>query len=1024
MTTGPAWVSPALLRAECVAVEDPPEWLLPGVHLRVFPSPLIGFPISPFTVWRAGAASRLSRPLPPLLSDGSAYFTGVGEQALVVGAAGRGGRTISVVDHAGRLGPSCSRPDPFVARVPLPGLRYQGPPSDLTVAVYRDGPETDASGTVRKTPPWLPVTPQDQAPLDAIGAPLPDTVWWCGADPGRYPSADLDYRVYKGVPEDAPRYNPAPDDPKERAAASARHLEADVTRLWTQSAKATPPSAAALTTRTLSGTGDAREVAVDTDLSVALWASTADPAVARWWGFATTLPVSPEGLVNVDRAECFAVAALFAIEPTERNAGLLNLLPGPADPMEQAFTEALYQAHESVSLADRAKELETTGHRLVSLWTIAVATPPPDPPDAPEVDVPSDGTRWNPAPEADGTWTARLAVHNTLGGPLAVQREPDMWLNPDADPSGRWRQPIIAPSAGPGTRAVSVTDTKCPDGTARWQVATADLWGQWSPFGTSGDVSPPARPWPPAPGVVLDYAPADPPPTGTALASPGTVTIRATVPAPPAGGAQVGTVEAQLTAASGWFPLTDQDNGNWTAATPAPPTTPGTSLDLTCTVVVHHIGGPDTSTPGTLAVHDPRPYAKELLSEVILFSGDRRPDGYAELDIWTTRPTDVPAGTSWRLYAGEEQAPDRSAGAEQPRWQRAEPFQADTVAGFTPMARVTDAVVTDADGRLRIRCRLPGRLETLRALQLVPVGASGLEAPRDRRGCCVAAVPLTDAPPAPRLSCTLDPDGFTVRLTVSVDFPGVRPIGGGLAPPIGRRVGDGVSADVAVPLVRVRRSAAGGAPATWPVLGTVTMHAAPPVDPADGWLWAGEFTDRLPPGTPAWAPLAYVCETAWPAEPTYRPGSTPIPGAFNPTWGPTATTARQGIWSAPSEARGTAAPRPLPPVVPRYISHDDGTASLAVTVPAIHPAAPPWTLTATASAPGPTAAPPSASVTGPGPELRLTGLPGQPPPDHWLVALTTPDGHTLPMVTGTISPDSGARRSSPLKDHRKSGGHT
>ncbi|WP_406432227.1 hypothetical protein OHB00_06640 [Streptomyces sp. NBC_00631] len=78
-----------------------------------------------------------------------------------------------------------------------------------------------------------------------------------------------------------------------------------------------------------------------------------------------------------------------------------------------------------------------------------------------------------------------------------------------------------------------------------------------------------------------------------------------------------------------------------------------------------------------------------------------------------------------------------------------------------------------------------------------------------------------------------------------------------------------------------------------------------------------------------------------------------------------------------------------------------GPASLAITVPVIHPAAPPWTLIATAPASGPTAAPPSASVTGPGPELRLNCLPNQPSPDRWLVALTTPDGHTLPMVTGT-----------------------
>ncbi|MGW4147084.1 hypothetical protein [Streptomyces albogriseolus] len=1009
MSRGPAWVSPALLRAECVVVEQPTEWLQAGVHLRVFPSPLIGYPICPFTVWQAGTAARLTRPLAPQLDNGSVYFTGMGEQALVVGAAGRCGRTISVLDHAGRLGAHCSGPDPFIARVPLPGLRYQGPASDLTVAVYLDGPQINSSGTVIEPPSWLFVEPK-QVPLDAIGAPLPDdtlppdTVWWCGVDPCRYPSAALQHRV-NGVPHHAPPYNPAPyEDPFDRAAASAQHLEADIKKLWAQPAEATPPSVATLTPRTLTGVGDARGVRVDTDLSVALWASTVDPAVARWWGFGTTLPVSPDGLIHTEQVSCFAVAALFAIEPTTHNAPLLNLLPGPADRMEQEFTQALHQAHGS-ALACNAEKLKEAGHRLVSLWTIAVAAPPPDPPEAPQVDVPPRATRWNPASQAngvpDGTWTARLAVQNTLGGPLAVKREPDVWLNPDVDGTGRRRQPIIAPSAGSGTRAVSVTDTNSPEEGARWQVATADLWGQWSAFGDSGDIDPPARPSPQAPGVVLDYAPADPPPTGTALASPGTVTVRATVPAPAAGGTPPSTVKARLTAASGWFPLTEQGGGSWTAVVPAPSTTPGTSLEVTCMVVVRHLSGASTSTTCSLTIHDPRPYIKELRSDVILYSGDRRPDGYAELDISTARPTDVPNGTSWRLYAGEEPAPNTGAAADQPRWERAGPFRADTAAGRTPMARVTDAVLTEAGGQLRIRCQLPGRLESLRALQLVPVGTSGLEAPRNRRGCCVVAVPLSDAPPAPRLSCVLDPDGITVRLKVSINFPGLRPTEAGLAPPIARRVGDDASADTAVPLVRVRRSAAAGPPPTWPLIGAVTMHPTPPKDRASGWRWTGEATDRLPPNTPAWAPLSYLCEAAWPDEPTYRPDSTPIPGAFSPTWGPSATTPRQGTWSAPSEAHTVAAPRPMPSIVPRYTAHGDGTASIAITVPAIHPAAPPWTLTATAPAPSPTSAPPSTSVTGPGPELRLSGLPTHPPPERWLVALTTPDGHTLPMVTGT-----------------------
>ncbi|MGW4896230.1 hypothetical protein ACWEQL_28840 [Kitasatospora sp. NPDC004240] len=1001
MTTGPAWVHPALLSAECVAVEQVAlkgrPWLMSGVHLRVFPSPRLGFPICPFTVWRAGRATSAHVPRP--VSDGMVYFTGLGRQALVVGAWGPD--TISVADPAGRLGPSCSGPNPFVARVPLPGFRCWGDPDRLAVAEYRDGPSLDGSGHPTDPPSWLSATA-----LDALGAPPQIEVgpWWCGTDPS-YPSADRDYRVSEGIPFGvAPPYDPQDRDPRERAQASARHLEDKVAEAWSRGVDDLPPLADARITQSLSGIG--QNVTVNTDLAVPLWVSAADPAVARWWGFATTLDrqqVSPDEAVSMEHADCFAVAALFVIQEEVDEEFMNALLPDPADWMHQEFTNALYRAHRQADLESMAEELKRPSRKVVCLWTIAVATPPPDLPSPPEVgDVPG-LTRWNPASapdgEPDGTWTATLSVRNTLGGPLAVRRESGEWLNPPTEQGDDWRQPILAPSAGPGTRAVAVTDCNCSGRSASWQVATADLWGQWSDFGSSGEVPQPARPEPPTPGVVLDYTQADPPPAGSALASPGTITIMATVPASPAGCAPVSGVEAELVGAHGSSQLRPQGIGRWEATVRAPETSPGTSTNLRYTVIVHHNGGPDTSASAALTVHDPRPYVNALQSEVILFSGDRRPDGYAELDIRTNRPPGAPSGTTWRLYAGEEQSPRTGANADTPRWRRAGKLRDKTTAGQTPMARVTDATITEASGRLRIRCRLPGRLEALQALQLVPVGRSGLEAPRDRRGCCVVAVPLTDTPPAPLLTCVLDPDGTTVHLAVTLRLPGAGPVDGRLAPPIARRVG-GHAAAGTLPVIRVRRSAAGGAPATWPVLRTMELSPVPPGNPAEGWRWACAFDDHLPPGTPAWSPLAYMCEAAWPAEPTYEPGSTPIEGDFHQTWGLPATDPRPGMWSAPSEVHSVAAPRPLPRVVPRYTAHGGGAATLDVTVPPTHPAAPPWTLTATAPSSGPTSMPPSASVTGVGPELHLDGLLGWPPPDRWLVALTTPDGRTLPMVTG------------------------
>ncbi|MFE2722194.1 hypothetical protein [Kitasatospora sp. NPDC059327] len=1006
MTTEPAWVSPALLTAECVTVpqdEAIGAGLPPGVHLRVFPSPLIGFPVCPFTVWRAGSATLSNDPLPVELPDGSRCFTGTGAQALLVGAWGGPDRTLTVVDAAGRPGPSCTGRSPtprrpFVARVPLPGLRYQGPPTDLRLASYRSGPRLD--GAVVTPPGWLA-----DPPIDAIGAELPEGVWWCGADRGSYYSADRDPRVRRGVADSTvPPYDPAPEDPVARAAAAAHHLETDIGRLWARDAHASPPSLAPLTPLSLPGAGAGqKEVAIDADLSLALWAASTDPATARWWGFATTLDADPAPLVGPELVGCFAVAALFAIEPTERNALLLTLLPDAADPMEQAVTQALYQAHTEKRLLDRAKELEAAGQRLVSLWTLAVATPPPDPPDPPQVDALPDLTRWNPAHEVTGepgdTWTVSLSVRNTMAGPLAVKREPGGWLNPVIDDTGPHRQPIIAASAGPGTGAVLVTDTDCPAGSARWLVATGDPWGRWSDFGSSGDVQQPARPDPAVPAVALDYVQAFPAATGDAPAVPGTVTVRATLNAPLAGGAPLRSLEPELTGTAGPLALKEQADGLWTAEAAAPPTTPGTSVALSCTVTATYQDDTRGSGSAGLTVHDPRPWTSPLRGEVILFSGDRRPDGFAELDLWTPRPDGVPAGTTWRVYAGEEPPPSTAGAAGQPRWQRAGTLREETAAGHTPMARVTEATVTDADGRLRVRCPLPGRLESLRALQLAPVSASGLEAPRDRRGCCVVAVPLTDTPPAPLLTAALDPDGRTVRLRVSVAFPGDRSATGGIAPPITRRLGPDREAP---PLVRVRRSAAGGPPTAWPVLGTVDMRPEPPENPADGWRWTGELPDTLPPGTPAWAPLRYACEAAWPAEPTFPLDTEPLAGVFYQTFGAPATEARPGGWSPLSEARGVAAPLPLPTVVPVYTAHGDGTAALAVTVPVTHPAAAPWTLSATTTSAGPAGpAGPTPSTTGAGPELRLDALPGQPPPEHWLVALTTPDGRTLPMVTGT-----------------------
>ncbi|MBD2894609.1 hypothetical protein amrb99_35350 [Actinomadura sp. RB99] len=974
MTAGPrpTWVNPGLLRASCLVADEADEaaspWLRRGTHLRVFPSPLIGYPVCPFTVWRAGTAN-WTRPV--LNGAGDFWSTGTGDRALFVGGWGPGG-PLSVLDADGRTSERCTRPRAFVARVPLPGLRYGGS-ADLVPAAYVSGLRVDDHTGEVFYPGWL-----DSEPLDAIGAQLPEGAWWSGID-GRFASADPAYRVGAGVPDTPMPYDALqPADAYGRAKAAAAALEPDVARAWSAPATGTPPVAARFT-RPLPGNQGAT---AEADLTVGLWAASADPACARWWGFATTLPV--EASAGAEYVECFAVAALFALHPGDRNERHLKIAANAqSDPMAPALTESLYRVHERQDLKSRAAELMRAGREVVCLWTIAVAAPPPDPPDAPWADVPGDRRTSND----DTTWTATLNVFGAGAGPLAARRDPDVPLNELVNTDEAWRQPIIAPRTA--RDAVAVTDGGCPPEPATWRIAAADMWGQWSEFGvTSSDA--PDPPDMRAPAVALELIAADPLPGGDAPAVPGTLSIRVALPEPPAAVPPITAVEAELTGAASPVVLTPHAAGLWTGETAAAPTTPGGSVTVTCTVTAADAIGRTTTGTASFVAHDPRPFVSRAHAGVVLFSGERRPDGFAELDLTTPLPPGAPAGVTWRLYVTDEQLLSPPPARDEPRWSRAAWLRTivDAAATRAHMAQLAGASVTAQGGDLRVRCRLPGRLESVQAMQLVATTATGLEAPSKACGAFVVAVPLGDTPPAPTLTRHSDDDA-TVSLTVSVSYPGTRPVGDAPPAPIIRRSG---TKDTEV-RARIRRSAAGADPSAWPVLTTIGLRPDHPADRAAGWRWTAVFDDALSEATPAWTPLSYVCEVAWPDEPAWNPSATPDFGVVRPTWSP-AAVAQPSAWSAPSATLTVIAPRPTVVIRPGFTDNGDGTAALIVPVPTVHPRARPWTLTATA--PGR----PLATVTGPGPELRLDGLDARVPAAHWLLAVVPPDGTILPMITG------------------------
>jgi hypothetical protein len=979
----PTWVHPALLGASCISAdaddEGTSQWLRRGTHLRVFPSSHIGYPVCPFTVWHAGGVSIGDEVLG---GSGDYLSTGLGADALLVAGWANGG-SLSVVDAGGRATGRRSYPKPLVSRVPLPGLRYSGSGSAYT-SRYEDGLQVDDETGESSFPRWL-----GAEPIDAIGAPLPEGAWWCGVDDG-YTSSDLTYRVTEGLPDIAQPYDAfQPADAYGRAQAMAVGLEPDVAAAWAEPASGTPPAGAQLQ-RGLEGNKGAQAVL---GMNLGLWAATVDPASARWWGFATTLPVT--ATVSSEWAECFAVAALFVLHPTGRNDEVIKLArETQADPMAQPFTDRLYDAHANRNLQQVADEIRGEGHEVVCLWTIVVATPPPDIPDAPGISVPAGRKVWND----DQTWNAAVAIHGPAAGPLAALRDPDVPLNQLVNPDEPWRLPIVAPAATDDPTAVTLADSSCPPGPASWQVATADMWGQWSAFGAGGS-DPPDLPPVPTPTVVFECLTAAPAP-GSAPASPGDVVVRVTVPPPPSPAPPITWVEAIFTAGvpPGYGGLDDQGGGVWTGQMPVSPTTPGGWAYLSCRVTAADANNRRSSIDATTVMYDPRPFVAPLTSGVLLFSGERRPDGLAELDVRAPLPPAIPPGVTWRCYATDEQILDPPPARDEPRWSRANRLRASIDASPTRahMAPLTNARIESSGGELHVRAQLPGRLESVQVVQLVATSSTGLEAPSSSSGSFAVAVPLSDTPPTPTLTGEIDEGGTDVSLTAILTYPGTRPDGDAPPWPIARRSGTAATSVRA----RIRRSASGRDPSTWPVIAVVDLAPDNLRDSGAGWRWTAVVSDALPAPTPAWSPLSYVCEVAWPAEPAWNPAATPVFGAVHATW--SSAAAQPSVWSAASTAVTVRAPRPIVAVLPTYVDNLDGTATITVAVPTAHPRAPRWTLTAMAD---PATGLPPVTVAGFGPTLGLD-VDATVAAARWLLAVVTPAGTTLPIVAadGTTPP--------------------
>ncbi len=711
----------------------------------------------------------------------------------------------------------------------------------------------------------------------------------------------------------------------------------------------------------LGGQGDATGT-VAMDLMAWAGAVSADPAAGSLLGTFAVLPDSSGLLLHTLTASAsFVVPSPFAGGPPA-----LQVAWAIADVAAEQAALGRHLADHHPGLLDRIAALPDT-HRVVHLMVPAIVARMPLPPRPPLLSEVPGG----------------LAVSGHQGGPIALRR-----FDRTGEHHDRY---LLVPASG----EILEPPDRVPPGTVIYEVSAQDPWGQW---GGPGSTPPSDKPVPPTapPTVVLELERTEPsalPEHGPA--SPGRLVVRAFATTPPTFGVEISSMGAALTGTSALslalapdpaFATQPGTEGRWwVARAPILPTRPGESARVRVVVTAQAGSTRLPAEPRQQRVVDARPVAVELTSPVLLFAGAAGPDptdGRAEADLIVPRPA-VPSGTTFRLYSADEAAILGTPGAG-PRHARVSALLAAArTADASRFVRLPDdAVRRSPAGELRVRATLPGRSVALRVLRLAAVSAAGIEAPGSRCGAFVVAVPLDDAPGRPTL--TLRRAGPRA-LHVSVTLTHPRPNGEALPSPFDLR---GTPPDASVQ-AEVWWGPDGAESGPDRALRAGVTGLAPGLS-TDGtpWHWRGELDLSVPDDAPSWLPIRLWARVAWPSEPAWISGTTPVPGPVRRRWGD--VDAQPSRWSDWSHGLSTTVTEAA---IDAYL--DAGPLSeTQLVLPLLAPGAPAWQIVATHPRWGSVRRTSAGGRT----DLDLPKVLGA--GSDWSITVNSPDG-SLGRVVGT-----------------------
>lgn len=787
-----------------VAIGAPPEGdpsvpadldLPPGVHLRVLPSPALGFPLAPFGIfrvhpfpvdledvlWRDREGNVVG---PDLASAGGVLFADTApppndefDIALEVVTDGLDG-TATLLDRVGDRVLAVRSQPPFILGGPRPDrVRIEGRATELGLRAWR----VNAGVVLEEL--------LNGDPLDPLGLPIEgDRPPWYTGGQGRE-AARL--RVENGAPL---RLGPPdePDGPFSRAtpenevARVLAHEDALFDACDAMLADpATLPSARRARLTQAAHTdehGHHPEQFAEVHLAGSLLVQAMDPGVGRYLGLVGRLDERPDW----EHLVAYAAIGLFAVDAqaTLPDGRLLVDALGTFHPLVESVCDryaALVGAQDALRLlADRWGP-----ERLVLRGLIALAAAVP-PPDLPRVPQPKVGrSRWLPGgEEPSSTWRQELLVPpSPLGSLLALalledgewkSRHEKTVLPPPADPPERANPLLLGrtrerpPLAATGL--VSDANPLTSGSENRYRVALADLFGRFGPPEELA-VPEPARPGPPAPALRADVALDGPDGAAGPPASPGTVMVRVPVPSVrerAAGSLHVDTLELSFDG----VPLPPRG---------VPRSAGGTIEILEVPIPLPALGVGERRRSRVSAAFVDTAGARSPSTEVSVGYTDRRRPPVLKTAIgivWTSRPGPSQevelklrwrgsAGMTYRVYVADAKSLGLAAGSRAAvAADGGHRDLAHTLGGRDRFRLLTDPPLKAVGDWVTLDERLPRALTTVQFLRVVPATEGGREAEFDACPVVAVAVPSDRRPPPPRVSAEVAAPGGRAKITI------------------------------------------------------------------------------------------------------------------------------------------------------------------------------------------------------------------------------------------------------------------